>query len=393
MTVYLVKDYPLTQEISKSDILEKIQLNDLKNKSVVLNKGKILIPNIKEIQQKLEDLGYTEFDDYILEEYYDKKLVVIYGNCHTTAITDLLLQCEEFCKKYAIYRIIPVCDIHSPKYFDHPVFRNCDVFLHQSIRRQNRYGEKYASEYVIKKLKTDCKVIAIPNVYHLPMCFFPQYMEKKEFKLYTQRTIFFRDGLIDEIFSRGGNIGQIYKKYLDEHLYSDEELQEKFDLFIDKVKMREKDWDIKVCDFILENYQKHQLFYDPNHPTVYFFKYIVKECLKLLSIEYDENGIDKLEAIPFESYEMPICACVKSYFNMTYPDKILRKYGIKLKNEPMDLKSYIKQYIAYEWQNEELSKMKRIKSLLYFMRMGGTKQTIDRVIKHFKFRFQKKLQK
>lgn len=393
MNVYVVEYNRLTIKIKDDDILGKLSINELESniERIDLTKGKIVIPNIPEIKNRVNELGFVEFDNYLLEDYYNKELVVIYGNCHTTAITDMLMQCEEFCKKYVIYRVTPICEIKSVEYFNHPVFRNCDVFFHQSIRKENRYGKEFASENVIAKLKKDCRIIAIPNVYHLPMCFFPQYIEKKEFKYNSKTTIFFRDRIIDEMYLNGCNIDEIKKNYIDENFYLNRDLENKFNIFIDKIRLREKDWDIKVSEFILKNYKDNQLFYDPNHPTVYFFRYIVKECLNILQVPFDENEINKIEITPFETYEMPICASVKAYFKMTYPNKMLREYGIKLKNEEMDLDSYIRQYIAFEWQNDEATVFKRVKSLSYYLTMGGTKLLLTRVINYIKRHMRKVL--
>ncbi len=55
------------------------------------------------------------------------------------------------------------------------------------------YGEEYSSKNIIKQLKPDCKIIAIPNVYQLPVCFFPQYYKKGEEFRDKINTIFFRD--------------------------------------------------------------------------------------------------------------------------------------------------------------------------------------------------------
>lgn len=123
-----------------------------------------------------------------------KKTVVVYGNCHTSVIIEILNQCRLFNENFEICPIKPVHMIKDPTYFKMKIFSECDIFIHQAIRKNNRYGKEFASEEIIKNLKTGCKVISIPNVYHLPTCFFPQYYEGIELRVnHGKVTVFFRD--------------------------------------------------------------------------------------------------------------------------------------------------------------------------------------------------------
>ena len=299
--------YPSAKEIESFNSLklEKMQ--------------RILVPSSVK-KNVLDSAGLIEFKDYIYEQYINKKLVIIYGNCHTTVISAYLNGCREFNEEYVIYEIKPIHTITNSNYFNIPVFKYCDLFIHQSIQNKNRYGEEYCSERVIEKLNPNCRILSIPNVYHLPICFFPQYSSKSEFKRRDGSAVFFRDKLLDAASEKGWSYRKTVHDYWDCKHFKKEELDDKLMKFLKKVEEREKEWDIKCLEFIKENYQKNQLFYDPNHPTNFFLKYISEEILKELEISFDRKEWDKINPHSLTGYQMPILPEVKENFKMVFKE-------------------------------------------------------------------------
>ena len=292
------------------------------------------------------------------------KRVVIYGNCHTTVIKEMLNSVPEFRNQYTITDTPPIQDIKNPTYLYSDIFTNCDIFIHQSIWEKNRYGKEFSSKSLISRLKPGCEVIAIPNVYHMPLCFFPNYSPAPEFLNRQGGTVFFRDLVIDELYSRNCSVKEIVKEYDRENLFPKHDLENRYLQFINKVRKREQDWDIKVSDFIDENKSEQRLFYDPNHPTNYFLAYVANELLSLLHIDSRYDSFNNTHVSKLDIFEMPICYSVKKTFSMTFSYEEMRSTGIKVKNEKMHLEEYIKQYIAMEWQNDSLKTLQRIKSFV-----------------------------
>lgn len=332
--------------------------------------AQLFIPFDSNLMEACEKRGYVEFEDYIVEVALEKQIVVIYGNCHTGIIGEILEKYPALQKDYYIAKILPVHIIKDINYFEREVFKICDVFIHQSIQEKNRYGKEYASSNLIQKLKPQCRVIAIPNVYHLPHCFFPQYDEKVELKKKNgSATVFFRDKIIDQEFLNGASIKEISKKYNTYFLDKEEDIRLEYAKFIDKVRVRESEWDIKISGFIDMYYQKERLFNDPNHPTTYFLKYIAKQLLCILLSEVDEEYIDNMNVGLLDSYEMPIVDAVYNALGMHFrKPQYIRKTGVKVRRVDMDVSEYILQYISMEWTNPDVVSNKlRIKSiLLYF---------------------------
>ncbi len=345
-------------------IKKVIPVAELKRENLYINSEKLMliIPESEEMGKILKKLKFIEFEDYISEKYFEKKIAVLYGNCHMGSLFEVLNKCVEFTEKYALYPVKLVCNIESEKYFQHPVFKNCDLFIHQSIQLNNRYGSEYASENIISLLKESCVIIAVPNIYHLPMCFFPQYAEKPELK--QNGTIFFRDSIIDEFINEGKSITDIVKAYESSDFFSKEYIAEKWDVFINKIKDREVDWDIKISDYLINQSNKEILFYDPNHPREDVIKYIAKQLLKYMGIKVEDKYIDHMNIAKMDSYEMPLHQSVVDFFQLNYDlkNRVLRHTGIKRNRFKMKLKQYIKQYISFMWQEEGISKRTKRKS-------------------------------
>lgn len=306
----------------------------------------------------------------------NKKMVIVYGNCHTSIISKMLEANPEFNEKYYIYPTERIQDIKDPKDLYHDCYAQCDVFIHQSIRLNNRYGEEYASERIIARLKPGCKIIAIPNVYHLPLCFFPQYYDAHELKNKAVKgglTFFFRDSIIDSHLKDVRRLYKLFKQvkkdYNDPFLFNNENIVASFNQFVDKVRGREKEWDIKVSQFILDNYKQHQLFYDPNHPTNFFLSYVSEELLRLL-IDNGKTGCN-IQCIKetLENIEYPMCHSVINALGLCWKESVIRRNNPFTRITPfkMTLFWYTYQYFIFIWMAEDFPKsLRRISKLLWY---------------------------
>lgn len=361
-------------ETSSSIYFYKTSYIDLNNLSRIDDAKARLIKNRQSflIVGNTVDLSRTvlvEFEDYIYEKYVSKQIVLLYGNCHTGIVKKYLKTSAEFNEKYEIYPLREIQEVSDPTYFDLPVFKACDVFIHQSIWKKNRYGEKFASDYVISKLPAECKVISMPNVYHLPRSLFPQYYEATELR-YNNRTYFFRDKIIDEGLMLGKSVNEIADEYY-RYKFDPISIQTGYCEFIDAVRYREKDWDIKVADFIDSNIKEQPMFFELNHPTNYLIKYYAENILKILLGE--AYSIGEIELYKLDSYQMPMLTQVSEILGLTYSTKggQLRNTGTKVRHVPMDIKEYVKQYYSAIWICGEFNKdiTRRSKQLWLLFKM------------------------
>ncbi|MCB7319562.1 WcbI family polysaccharide biosynthesis putative acetyltransferase [Lacrimispora sp. 210928-DFI.3.58] len=372
------KLYVLKQPGSNQKLLQRaLKLQSLTKEAAMAihrDADSLLVVDENISEQQLLDYGMIEFEDYIYERFLGKRIVVIYGNCHTSIIAEILNQCVEFNQEYKVYAIKPIHTIDSVSYFDKPIFRYCDVFIHQSIQKENRYGAEFSSQNIILRLNAKCQVIAVPNVYRLPVCFFPQYTREAEFVKRDGDSVFFRDSVLDDAAERGLSYKDTLDDYWNNIHFTDEHLDRLLELFFAKVEEREKDWDIKCLDFIKRSYKESQLFYDPNHPTNEFLFYVTMELLSLLGIQTKRNTLLDYDLPVLSGYEMPILPEVKAYFGMSFPDPQImrhRSYNKVRMGNMKGYRDYVKQYLSCEWQNKKVKTLYAVKwrGVYYLMKV------------------------
>lgn len=302
-----------------------------------------------EIKKQLDSMGLVEFFDYCFHEIYEKKIAVLYGNCHMLPIKEGLNLSERFAKEYGFYPLHPIQNIRTFQNVDFKskVFEHCHLFIHQSIQKNNRYGSEFASENFLKRINKMCKVIAVPNLYGLPKFLFPQISEDLPEKRIRDRAYFsFRDKYIEEMYLEGKNCEYIAKVIRKGEVADTAKVLAQYEQFVDKLQMRECDWDIKIVDWLIEKNCVAQLFYDVNHPTNVVMKYIIREILRMLEID-DTVNLNYIRRL--DNYEVPVYGQIMRMFNMKWNNEYLfRKYSkYSLVNREIDLMQYIAQYINW----------------------------------------------
>lgn len=302
-----------------------------------------------EIKKQLDNFGLTEFSDYCFHEVYEKKIAVIYGNCHVVPIKEGLGASSAFSEQYGFYplRVIQSIAKNNGEDLKSRVFECCDLLIHQAIQKKNRYGEEYASESILKRINQKSIVIAIPNLYGLPKCFFPQMIYDMPEKWVNGRGYYsWRDKYIEEIyFGKQGGVEDIVNEIKFGEIVNATDLMDQYGFFIEKLRLRECEWDVKVADWIMET-KTEQLFYDINHPTGVVLKYIIREIIKILQLVDDPDLSNLCE---LDAYELPIYGQVMKVFKMEWKNNyILRKHcKYTLTNRQIDLRQYIEQYIKW----------------------------------------------
>lgn len=123
-----------------------------------------------EIKKQLIGEGRKEFEDFIYWKCFNKKIAFLYGNCHMSVIREMLLSSSEFSKQYSVYPMTLVQEMDTP--VDIEVLNNCDLFIIQNIRDENRFGYEYCTSYLTKQISNEKITIIVPNLYGMGLIFF-----------------------------------------------------------------------------------------------------------------------------------------------------------------------------------------------------------------------------
>jgi len=298
------------------------------------------------------------------------KNVILYGNCHMAVLKLVLERIPVFAREYRILETNLIQNIASADYFKSDIWEQCDVFIHQDIQLNNKYGVEYSSDYVIRSLKKACRIISVPNLYGLPECFFPQHIKNAEplHSVKSHQSIFLRDAIIENVLrSDGLSVKRIERAYKNANLYESGSLEEKLNLFFEKVGKREENWDVKILRYIKDNYKEKKLFYDVGHPSNDVIYEIALGICNILDLSVDSDSVHSISlqdtwCPQMDGLEMPISNSVKYTFGIKYVDDCIRENGIKLLNAKMGLREYILQYCSLIWLEKKYSFFTRAKS-------------------------------
>lgn len=298
------------------------------------------------ISKQLEENGLSEFKDYIYYEWTDKKLVLLHGNCHMSIIRLFLLSSKTFSKQYSIYPNPLICENKEGK-IEKAVLERCDLWIHQDIKMDNGYSYFLSDEHIRNFIRADAVEIVIPNLFGLGRAFFPQSegnQRNNKIKNGEDTNGMFprADKVIDKCVEQGMKKEDIIGFCMSGDSISRVEIEENFRLYVKKMRMREQGWDIKIVDYILENYKKQKLFYDMGHPVNDVLEVISAGVLEKLGITGESIFADE----NLDGHEEPVYPAVIETLGMNWDNGLLRKslWGKKAR-EKMDFREYIEEYL------------------------------------------------
>jgi hypothetical protein len=195
------------------------------------------------------------------------------------------------------------------------ILNNTDVFIYQEM------GSKWGiystcdsvDNNILSHLPNKCKKIIIPYVYASWQWAIIDGLERDQTmhfnqinKTFDTRYNYLNKEIIQNL-KKEYNLEQIF------HLYDEGKIdfkyKERFENELSILRQKENNSHIKVCDFIIENYKKQQLFTTQNHPTNPVFKHMVYQILELINFipPYNKMSDDSFSLpgnISFSSYDI-----------------------------------------------------------------------------------------
>lgn len=243
------------------------------------------------IRKILLEEGFKEFDNFVWAPFYRKKICVINANCYGGALKEYLNDNIFFRREYGIYPV-PAVHLNNEKEIPDDILKRADLYIHQDIRRDNSYGYKLSDEYTLPKLKDGCQRICIPNFVKMADAFYPT--QVKERAVYRcALNAYFKDTLIEEAYiNNASKTLENIMHYILEYRFTEDMVCAGLSAMAKKLKEREKNWDIKIVDYIIDNYKKQQMFVDVSHPSNDLMLKICHEVCKKLGI--DDSGNKKI---------------------------------------------------------------------------------------------------
>lgn len=195
-----------------------------------------------------------------------KELCVIYANCQGGGIQKFLEHHPRFFKKFICHHISNFESILEAKPLPYELLSRATLFIYQPVSA--RHG-CYGTNEIISCLSPRCRKISFPYIYNNAL--WPFFAEGDK--------IIGREP-VDLLFTNGISL----RKSL--NLFSQLELNfnfaSRFKQTMETLKEKEKETDVKVSQFIIDNLQEIRLFHTQNHPTNEIFICCANQILDLL---------------------------------------------------------------------------------------------------------------
>lgn len=349
----------------KNKIGSKFYEHDIYNvyeKRNDIKKYKIIVASsyYSQISSQLYKLKLEEYENFITHEAFGKKIAVIHGNCHTKVLKNYLENSKLFSNKYFITQIPP---IHEFKYacIDERMLENCDLFIYHYVSKNNEFGQQLSSEYILNLLPSKCNLINIPNLYCKGSNFlFPQITDIANFNILNDSTYYkhflFSDENIDSMIEQNKSVKEIINLLKSESFYSKNYILEHFDKNLSLLKERDKKFELKIVDYIENNYNRFLTYYDVAHPTNIVLKEIGRRILKLLDLyspdDYDKIELDEITNLDYA--QIPIYPSVAKHLDLKFDTNLIRKHhSLGCNNRVLDFEGYIREYIKWCYNIEE----------------------------------------
>lgn len=364
---YFIDSYPRKQRINGIPV---ILPKDIPNIKIL-----IAVEKYTEICRQCDNLGKKFLQDYLPYDFFEyteidicrlneiigtgdvqgtfdqllrnQRIAIIVGNCQTEYIQKYMCQSKKFISEYIFVKIPMIHMMDSEREMvlkqNQYIFKKCSLFLTQIISENNGFSKFLSTENICNLLGNTTKVVKIPVLYF--DIYFPQTIhQRKEIQELKEVGILsfpYGDCILDDLSTRYSS-GEIVEIVKDEQLFSKTFLSNFREYRINQLKEKEKECNVIILDYILENYRKELLFYSKNHPCNKLLIELVRRILELL-------GINDFEP------SLKLCREMDSWQEIIYPS-VVKEYGLRFQkntykdaalNQECDFEDIVRYYLSY----------------------------------------------
>lgn len=254
----------------------------------------------------------------------NKKKFTIIGNCQVDSILKSLDLSEDFASSFEYFRVPPIhtISIDRQKELLEKV-KGLDLIIQQPVLDEKRFPFLSNSK-VSSEISKKCKVIMIPSAYYTG--YFPFYdsldgIEGAIGGVHDFQIIdCFLNGLSlsDTLGIIENGRGVEHQKLMNQHLLS-----------IQSLHRREIEFnlDIKLSSFIIDNFQKKQLFHTFNHPSSFTVNYIANQILNLCGYNGNTKS-DNLDIL--DHIILPVETGLSNVLGLEFSNEFFIKDGVKI---------------------------------------------------------------
>ena len=242
------------------------------------------------------ELTECEDLDKRLKFLYDrKKIACVFGYCQSRPLRELMSRHKPFADDYYIIKMPFVQDVNQKiraDGFDETLLKKLDVLVTMNVSRENKYSEKVSTEYMTSKLAKKCRVVKIPN------CYFTAYFPQAYSRNIRETQPFLKTTVNDRLTERDCYAEESLQTGCELSHPTAQEINSNLERTVTELIERERLCDVRMSDYILENYKKRRLFYSRSHPSNEVLEEHAKRILTYMGYpckDIDSKGVYRID--------------------------------------------------------------------------------------------------
>lgn len=281
-----------------------------------------------------------------------RKVSMVYGNCQTRVVENVLTYSDEFNQEYWIISIPRIyewdkgydlqCFLGDSKLWD-----MIELFVYQHVADTNTYSLELSTSRIMNRLSGSCRKVSILNLYFLG--YFMQYEPNNNNYLKDiegMGLLHWRDKYVDELIEQGYPKEKILSLINCDSFIEGSEIEKKSQESLNELMARERGVDVKIVEYIEANFRGKQLFHSVNHPCKSLMIEYANRILEYIG--YDRVNISEEDVWirSLKATDIPIYPAVIKYLNMEkwetkyYPNRWMANDLV------LSFDDYIEMYIA-----------------------------------------------
>lgn len=216
--------------------------------------------------------------------------IVLFGNCQAGHLRGLLsttmvasnINISYFSNNARTGNRKPDCEIVA-------AISDCDVLIYQAL--SSAHGQ-LSDENIKKTISQDCISISFPYIFNSgisSLCHAPMAGTKSHGHVFGEEII------INQIES-----GKSKERIIHDYKIGDIDFNvlSRFNESISQMKQRELSTDIKLTEFILQNYKNEKLFLTHNHPANILFYEMIRQIYAILALPLMNSDLMNILSAP-----------------------------------------------------------------------------------------------
>lgn len=356
----------LKEQWGKKKFLDELDIKEFRAEDIGENDYIIVCGPFafRQIEIQLVNCGFRMFEHFIESQIANsllenKKIALFRGSCILRDIYECIVQSQAFTEQYtAIY----ATDNYVVSKFDNRVLYYasmiCDCYVYSyRILRQDKV-------YLLTEddLPADCRIISVSNITfpgYWPQAD-PEIRNSNKYLMHpynSKRNLVFYHTLyrledinINQMIEAGKEADEIYKLVSASDYYDEKMVKRNLKVSFKSVQIAEQFADIRVMDFLKENYDKRLVFQNFAHMHKCVIWTYVRRLLETMGVSIEE--CDRLEANSPEFIhhggDIPVYPSVAKVLGLNWLDEstsyeIMTYHGI----EKMTFEEYVRHYVEY----------------------------------------------